>query len=130
MRQFRFRLKTIMIVIAFVALILTVIIQGRLLRRAAVAKQNEMAVPMQNASFNQAVFDQTTATLMQEAEQLTAELAREARELRKRKLTTTLEDQNDELGTATEETTGGFRRWIRELKPRPDQTERQGHEHD
>ncbi len=117
-----------MIVVAFVALILTVIIQGILLRRAAVAKQNEMAAAMQNASINQAAFDQTTATLMQEAEQLTAELAREARELRKR--TTTLKDQNDELGTATEDTTGGFRRWIRELKPRPDETGRQGNEHD
>jgi hypothetical protein len=73
-------------------------------------------------------FDQTAAALMQEAEQMTAELAREARELQKR--ASTLEDQNNKWGTAMEKTTGGFRRWIRELKPGPDPTERQGHEHD
>jgi signal transduction histidine kinase len=116
-----------MIVVAFLALILTVIIQGMLLRRAAVAKQNEMAVAMQNASFAQGDL-QRAAEVRQQIEQLTVELARQTRELHKS--TTTLEGQNDELGTATEETTGGFRRWIRELKPRPDQTEREGHEHD
>jgi Tfp pilus assembly protein PilE len=39
MRPLRFRLKTLMIIVAFAALILTVIIQSVLLRRAAILAQ-------------------------------------------------------------------------------------------
>jgi hypothetical protein len=39
MRQLRFRLRTVMITIAFVALILTVVIQSIMLRRSAMSEQ-------------------------------------------------------------------------------------------
>jgi hypothetical protein len=39
MRKLRFRLKTVMIIVAFAALILTVVMQSVLLRRAAIREQ-------------------------------------------------------------------------------------------
>jgi hypothetical protein len=48
MGRIRFRLRTLMIVVAFVALVLTVVMQAVLLRRAAVKEELSRALAAQN----------------------------------------------------------------------------------
>ena len=118
-----------MVVVAFVALVLTVLIQGVMLRRAAIAKQNEMAAARQSVALAQATYNQHIAAALRELERGTPEIERShVRDMER--LANALEKLNDDLRTPTEETRGGFRRWIKELEPRSDEAGREGREHD
>ena len=48
MRRIRYRLRTLMILVAFVALVVTVVMQAVLLRRAAMREELSRAVAAQN----------------------------------------------------------------------------------
>ncbi len=72
MRRLRFRLRTLMIIVAFVALIVTVINQRVLLNRAAAREQRYMAELAQNRAMAvaaavraQAAFEQMSERLQQ-----------------------------------------------------------------
>ena len=117
-----------MIVVAFVALILTVLIQGILLRRAAVEKQNEMAAAQQRAALAQAAYKQWLAAALQSRERGTAGIERIDLRATMEKFAKLLERSTADL--TTKETRGGFTRLIKELEPRSDETDRQGSENE
>ena len=131
MLRIRFRLRTIMIVVAVTALVLTVVIQGVLLRRAAVAQQRRAAALQQSAAALQqgAAANRQSAALRQEIEREIAEaerfIARDNVENKKR-----LASRAEEMAIERERTCSGFKRSIRKLAPPKDETERQGSEND
>jgi hypothetical protein len=127
MGRIRFRLRTMMIVVAFAALVLTVVIQNDLLRRASVAHQESAAVQQQIA-----VAGQHAAALVQEIERQESEAkgrvndwARAMAEHEK-----TLRSVEDDSAIEGERTRGGFKRSIRKLSPPANVKDLQGSEND
>jgi low affinity Fe/Cu permease len=114
-----------MIVVAFVALIMTVIIQGVLLRRVAIAQRKSTTTVQQSAAV-----DQRLADLMRDIQQRTqgarAEFARAVAKAEKEPRSSI----EEEMAISSERTRGGFNRSIRKLDPPSDGSEQQRHEHD
>ncbi len=105
MPPLRFRLRTIMIVVAVAALGLTLVIQSVLLRRAAVAKQNELAAAQQSAAV-----DPQSARMIADTLKSFEGMANDCK-----KMADDFERMTDDFWIESERTRGGFNRSIRRL---------------